>query len=172
MRLERFHLRGFAQHTKLDIKFRDGEPDLIIGPNEAGKSHLMTALIGTLFGLERPEPYTPWDGEPEMLGRLTFRSGDDTVVIERRFLDQEVAIDVNGESVYRGRGLVERNTVEDQRYRAMLHTWIGFTDHDVFKRTIFVGQDQMLDQGLGNFSAQFKRLISGTREANYETALK
>jgi uncharacterized protein YhaN len=172
MRLERFELRGFAQHDELDLTFSDGEPNLIIGPNEAGKSHLMTALTGTIFGIEKPEVYIPWHSEPAMTGCLVFQAGEDRVEIKRRFLEQQVEVYVNGEPVYSGRGLVRRSTAEDQRYRSLLHRWIGFTELDVFERTVFVGQDQVHDSDLGSFTSQFKRLISGTREANYETAIQ
>jgi uncharacterized protein YhaN len=171
MKFERFQLSGFAQHEELDLVFRHGEPNLIIGPNEAGKSNLMTALTGTIFGLEKPEQYTPWHGEPVMTGKLRFQAGKDYIEIERRFLEQQVDVCINDELIYSGRGLVNRNTAEDQRYRSLLHEWIGFTEHDVFQRTVFVGQDQVQDHGLGSFASQFKRLISGTREANYETAI-
>jgi uncharacterized protein YhaN len=171
MKFQRFQLYGFAQHEEIDLEFRHGEPNLIIGPNEAGKSNLMTALTGTIFGLEKPEQYTPWHGEPVMTGRLQFQAGKDQIEIERRFLEQQVDVHLNEELIYSGRGLVNRNTAEDQRYRSLLHEWIGFTEHDVFQRTVFVGQDQVQDHGLGSFASQFKRLISGTREANYETAI-
>lgn len=171
MRLEHFHLRGFAQHDTLELRFLHDKPNLIIGPNEVGKSHLMAALTGTIFGIERPDTYTPWRGDPEMTGRLTFTTDGNRVEIERRFLEQQVDVTVDGAHIYSGRGLVYRNTAEDQRYRSLLHEWVGFSDHDVFLRTVFVGQDQVQDRHLGDLSAQFKRLISGTREANYETAI-
>ena len=171
MKLEHFCLRGFAQHETIDLQFQDGSPNLIIGPNEAGKSNLMRAITGTLFGIPSPELLTPWNGDAHMIGILTFIADQDRIEVERRFLDQQVVVRVNGDQVYEGRGLVERRTQEDRRYQSMLHDWIGFTEHDVFLRTVFVGQDRVQDQSLGEFTAQIKRLISGTVEANYETAI-
>ncbi|TVR69724.1 MAG: hypothetical protein EA415_13875 [Sphaerobacteraceae bacterium] len=171
MRLEHFSLRGFAQHDAVDLTFRHGQPDLIIGPNEAGKSHLMTALTGTIFGILDPERYRPWHGPPTMLGRLDLTANDQQIRIERHFLEQQVIVHINGEQVFHGRGLVERNTAEDERYRSMLQEWIGFAEHDVFLRTVFISQDGLQDGRLNGLSAQIKRLISGTREASYETAI-
>jgi uncharacterized protein YhaN len=171
MRFEQFSLRGFAQHDAVDLTFRHGQPDLIIGPNEAGKSNLMAALTGTLFGIVDPERFRPWHGAPTMRAWLQITAGDDCIEIERHFLEQHVTVNINGEQVFQGRGLVERNTAEDQRYRAMLQEWIGFAEHEVFLRTVFIGQDGLEDSQLNGMAAQIKRLISGTREANYETAI-
>ncbi len=175
MRFEHFTLDGFAQHDHLDISFRHGEPNLIIGPNEAGKSNLMRALTGTLFGILRPEQFEPWHGRYKMSAQLTFMVPDQRIVIERLFTTHQVRVWIDHQLVFQGRGLPYGRgrglTAEDEQYRSLLTEWIGFSEPHVFERTVFVGQELLADSGLGEFTARFKRLVSGTREADYETAI-
>jgi DNA repair exonuclease SbcCD ATPase subunit len=173
MRLREFLLEGFAQHERTVVEFRLDEPNLILGPNESGKSHLMSGLTGTLFGMNHREidRFTPWHGEPVMRGRLRLTVDEDEIEIDRRFLAERVEVRVNGDLVYEGRGRVDLHLPEDQRYREMLFRWIGFNDHEVFERTVFVGQDLLRDDRLGQISARIKQVITGSHEASYDTVI-
>jgi DNA repair exonuclease SbcCD ATPase subunit len=173
MRLREFLLEGFAQHERTVVEFRADEPNLILGPNESGKSHLMSGLVGALFGMNHRDidRFIPWHGEPVMHGRLRLTVDEDEIEIDRRFLAERVEVRVNGDLVYEGRGRVDLHLAEDQRYRRLLFDWIGFNDHEVFERTVFVGQDLLRDDRLGQMSARIKQVITGSHEASYDTVI-
>jgi len=51
MRLLQIHLDGFGQFNHgLSVKLDPSRVNLIVGKNEAGKSTLMNAVAGILFG--------------------------------------------------------------------------------------------------------------------------
>jgi chromosome segregation ATPase len=174
MKFRSFQVTGFAQLRDVGLDFASDTPSLVIGPNESGKSHLLTALIGTLFGLTSSEARacTPWDGEPEMCGSLEFEANDESITLVRSFLDDQVTVIRDGETIYTGRGRTTgRGIAEDERYRQLLTSWIGFSEMDIFRDLVFVQQDQLSDKRLGKQAPEIKRLITGSREASYETAL-
>ena len=53
MRIQRLHLKAFGSFTDKELDFTSGDPGLhvIYGPNEAGKSTALRALIAWLFGI-------------------------------------------------------------------------------------------------------------------------
>ncbi len=172
MRFVEFQLKGFAQHVDTRIQFVDGAPNLIVGPNESGKSQLLTGLIGTIFGLADWGRHRPWSGEPDLIGQLRLDVDGHDVWIERVFAEDRVIVHLDGEMIYTGRGRADRRTVEDERYQRLIGEWIGFTDVNVFRDVVFVEQDQLADERLAKRSSEIKRIISGSREASYETAIK
>ncbi len=172
MRLIEFELKGFAQHTDTYVRFQEDAPTLIVGPNESGKSQLLNGLIGTIFGLSDWERHVPWHGDPTLTGHLHIDVGGHQIVIRRAFAEDRVEVLRDGETVYTGRGRCDRHTAEDERYQQMIGDWVGFTDVDVFRDVIFVQQDQLADDRLAKRSGEIKRIISGSREASYESAIK
>ncbi|HVX30293.1 MAG TPA: AAA family ATPase, partial [Nitrolancea sp.] len=174
MKFLRFRLTGFAQLQEVALNFAEDAPSLIVGPNEAGKSHLLTALIGTLFGLTPAETDAciPWNGEPSMCVSLDFEANGEPISLVRHFLDERVEVITDGDTIYSGRGRTfGRGIAEDQRYRELLAGWLGFSEMEIFRDLVFVEQDQLGDGRLGKQAPEIKRLITGSHEASYETAL-
>ena len=172
MRFVEFRLKGFAQHVDTRIRFVDGAPNLIVGPNESGKSQLLTGLIGTIFGLPDWARHRPWSGESDLIGQLRLDVDGHDVRIERDFAEDRVDVHLDGEMIYTGRGRADRRSFDDERYQRLIGEWIGFTDVNVFRDVVFVEQDQLADERLAKRSGEIKRIISGSREASYETAIK
>jgi DNA repair exonuclease SbcCD ATPase subunit len=173
MRFLEFRLTGFAQHHETLLRFASDTPSMIVGPNESGKSHLLSALIGTLFGMAEADwkKNVPWDGDPSMCGELRFEADGQQITLLRRFSENQVDVIVDGNSIYHGRGLTARKTAEDEQYQRMLARWLGFTEMEIFRDVVFVEQDQLHDDRLAKRAPEIKRLISGSHEASYETAL-
>ena len=72
MRLKRIEIEGFGNLSGMDLRFGPGM-NLIVGPNEAGKSTLQEAIVTGLYGLqsadrtraalvERADRWRPWQG--------------------------------------------------------------------------------------------------------------
>ena len=173
MKFRSFRLSDFAQHQDVTLEFADGAPSLIIGPNESGKSNLLTALIGTLFGLTPAEAnaYIPWAGAPAMCASLDFEANDERIMLVRHFLEERVEVVRDSGTIYSGRGRTfGRGIAEDERYRELLAGWLGFNEMEIFRDLVFVEQDQLSDRSLGKQAPEIKRLITGSREASYESA--
>src|SRR6185437_3054123 len=109
--------------------------------------------------------------EPVMRGELRFEADGQQITLIRQFRENSVEVIADGISLYRGRGLPGRRTAEDERYREMLSRWIGFGEMEIFRSVVFVEQDQLQDDRLAQRAPEIKRMISGSREASYETAL-
>jgi DNA repair exonuclease SbcCD ATPase subunit len=171
VKLIAFRLTGFAQHVDTCVRFVDGVPNLIVGPNESGKSQLLTGLMGTIFGLPDIQPFIPWQGEPVLRGALDLDVDGKHVRITRFFAENRVEVIQDGETIYQGRGLADRHTAEDERYQLLLADWLGFTDMDVFRGAVFIEQDQLADDRLSKHASEIKRIISGSREASYDSAM-
>ena len=72
MRLSRIRIDGFGALQGMDLRFGPAM-NLVVGPNEAGKSTLQEAIVTGLFGLQsaertrgmavdRAERWRPWQG--------------------------------------------------------------------------------------------------------------
>ena len=55
MRLERVTVEGFGPLSNFDAVLEPKRLNLIIGPNESGKSSFATAIVATLFGVSTLE---------------------------------------------------------------------------------------------------------------------
>jgi len=65
MRLERVTIDGFGTLAGVDATLEPKRLNLLIGPNECGKSSFASAVVSTLFGfstLEAEELARPWSG--------------------------------------------------------------------------------------------------------------
>lgn len=98
MRLTRIQIEGFGTLRGLDIHFGEAM-NLVVGPNEAGKSTLQEAILAGLYGLqsadrnrpslvERSERWRPWQGGHFGLA-LELQLEDGTPLRVERDLDSE-----------------------------------------------------------------------------------
>ena len=100
MRLTRIEIEGFGSLQGLDLRFGPAM-NLVVGPNEAGKSTLQEAIVTGLYGLrsvdgaraatvERADRWRPWQGGNFGLA-LEFELDDGTQLRVERDLDAETA---------------------------------------------------------------------------------
>ena len=98
MRLTRIEIEGFGTLREVDIRFGPAM-NLVVGPNEAGKSTLQEAILAGLYGLqsadrtrpslvERSERWRPWQGGHFGLA-LELELEDGTPLRVERDLDSE-----------------------------------------------------------------------------------
>src|SRR5579859_6454135 len=169
MRLRRYEVEGLAQLGHETIVFRDDTPNLIIGPNEAGKTHLMLGLCGMFFGLEHPERMKPWNGPATMHGSLDFEDDDgETVHLDRDYTDDTVTVQMNGQQ-WSARW--DGKAADTERFLQSLDQWLGFREQSIFTATTFIRQAEMTSAELKGVAPEIKRLITGTMEASYERVL-
>src|SRR2546426_5646649 len=98
MRLTRIEIEGFGSLQGMDLRFGPAM-NLVVGPNEAGKSTLQEAIVTGLYGLrsgngaraatvERADRWRPWQGGDFGLA-LEFELDDGTQLRVERDLDAE-----------------------------------------------------------------------------------
>ncbi|GAC1510895.1 MAG: hypothetical protein NVS2B16_11540 [Chloroflexota bacterium] len=173
MKIMRLVVDDFAQLDHVEIDFHEGSPNLISGPNEAGKSHIMQALYGVFFGLDDPEQYRPWfrhDSVPR--ARLEF--GTDAGVhvrLDRDFQSHRVTVEQEGEPAWSTVVGPHTRIADEERYYTCLQRWLGFVDARVFTATTFVRQSDVVGASLSGIAAQVKFLITGTRDSNSDRGL-
>src|SRR5438105_11556480 len=100
MRLTRIEIEGFGSLQDMELRFGPAM-NLVVGPNEAGKSTLQEAIVTGLYGLrsgdgaraatvERADRWRPWQGGSFALA-LEFELDDGTQLRVERDLDAETA---------------------------------------------------------------------------------
>lgn len=170
MRLRSFEIEGVAQLEHETIVFRDDAPNLIIGPNEAGKSHLMQGLCGMFFGLESPERMKPWYGPATMRGSLDFEDDRGNLVrLERNYADDTMTVHADGTRWTVNWG---GKQADMERFLSFLDAWLGFREQSIFTATTFIRQAEMVNAEVKGVAPEIKRLITGTMEASYDRVLK
>ncbi len=97
MRLTRIEVEGFGALQGMDLRFGP-TMNLVVGPNEAGKSTLQEAIVTGLYGLEtgdrrsaiveRTDRWRPWEGGGFGLA-LEFELDDGTQLRVERDLDAD-----------------------------------------------------------------------------------
>ena len=173
MRFEHVSVEGFGPIVGYEVAFEPRHLNLIIGPNEAGKSSLAAAMVATLFGFtshEEEQRMKPWEGAPYR-ATIVFEASGQRYRVRRDFAshavqlerlaakgDQVEAVLFQGVANPRGRG------PELDQYESMLRTWFGFTDARLFHESCFVHENSLETK----ISPELRHLISGAVEADYQ----
>ncbi len=176
MKLLRVRLFGFGQFNHgLNVTFAPDRLNLVVGRNEAGKSTLLNAISGVLFGfrdLNLVRKYEPWSEHDSYSGEVEFVLDDGRrVIIWRDFHagtakitqvtdGEEVAL-FDGSADPRGAGASDRN------YYETIGRLVGIEDESLFRNTVFVGQMSLKTE----VSDQIRRLVSGSGTVDYKGAL-
>ncbi len=84
MILRSLELGHFGPFPSGNWEFRRGM-NLVHGPNEAGKSTLVSAVLATLFGSSDPEGVRTWGWEGPWRASLVLEGEGETVRLERDF---------------------------------------------------------------------------------------
>jgi DNA repair exonuclease SbcCD ATPase subunit len=173
MRLERVNVAGYGPLTRFEVAFEAKRLNLLIGPNESGKSSFASAVVATLFGLSSHEAEAlarPWAGGTHA-AEIVFHAGAGRYRVRRDFETHDVQVDrlatgsneaeatlFHGAANPRGRG------AEQAQYEELLRGWLGFTDPRLFRESSFVYESALETQ----VSPELRHLVSGAVEADYQ----
>ncbi|MBI2608617.1 MAG: AAA family ATPase [Deltaproteobacteria bacterium] len=175
MYFKKIHLESFGQFKNKTIEFSKGV-NLILGPNEAGKSTLLNCIYGIFFGFTHlKELYLPWGNKNRYCARLDFEipSSDDKGVysLERDFLNDEVTFIENGKK-FQAKVSPQGRRSERHIYFNKIGKYLGFSDPVIFRKITFIGQGELNRKYTGEESLKMKALLSGLSEHNYDDILK
>ena len=149
MIFERVELSGFGRLRDFFLDFTSGL-NVIHGPNEAGKSTVLNAMLALLYGhfeesagrnretSDLIRRFQPWHGEQYGGALLVRLASGEVYRIERRFGDEET-------KVYREPGASDVTS----RYSPGPHGWVSFADDHLglspseFRAAACVNQDSL-----------------------------
>ncbi len=176
MRIERLKINGFGSFNRgIEIDFSNDRLSLVIGRNEAGKSTIMSAIFGILFGFKDnnlKNKFEPWDRHDDYSGEVEIRKEDGSLVIIRRDFSDNTAevLEKSGEqwtSVFLGSANPRGHTDEDIEFYQRLEQAVGFQDEAVFRGTVFVGQSALQT----SITDQIRKLVSGSTSTDFKGVL-
>jgi energy-coupling factor transporter ATP-binding protein EcfA2 len=173
MILRSIELESFGRFRGETFEFRRGL-NLVIGPNEAGKSTIAEAVPAVLFGTDRLERFKPW-GRNVCSASLFFEGRGHTIEVKRNLLTDEVEL-VEKDDLYHVRSQFSGNaplrgrSASCREYRALLEKLIGVADARLFRATYFFGHHPQSWSG-DELAIKLRTLVSGTAEADYAEIL-
>ena len=175
MILKNLELINFGKFSKADFRF---EPhlNLVLGPNEAGKSTLMEAIPAAFFGARNKERFQNWKTSGNCKVAAVFRENEKVLRIERDILSDQVCLleeDDKQNLLYRFEGKVAPlgRSSEKIEYADRLAQTLGIVDEDIFRSSLFFGQGNLELSDRNELGAKVKNLLSGSVEVDYEKVL-
>jgi uncharacterized protein YhaN len=133
MRLQQLSLLKYGVFENRTFEFGDGAVDLhlIVGPNEAGKSTLLSGVADLLFNIPERTPYGFRHGMSELAIGATLEHGGDQLALVRRKKRKDPLTTPQGEP------LVE----------AVLYPFLGGADRETFARMFGLDQARLREGG-------------------------
>ncbi len=173
MILRSVELENFGRFRGQTVEFRRGM-NLVIGPNEAGKSTLAEAVPAVLFGSDRLEKFKPWGRNP-CSAALFFEGLGRTIQIKRNLVTDDVELVEKNDlyhvlSQFSGKVPLRGRSATCREYRDLLESLLGVSDESVFRATYFFGHHPQEWSG-DELAQKLRTLVSGTAEADYAEIL-
>jgi DNA repair exonuclease SbcCD ATPase subunit len=172
MRLERVVIEGFGPLVGYEAALEPKRLNLILGPNESGKSSFAQAVVATIFGFPSHEAEAlsrPWTGARHAVA-ITFRAANDRYRVHRRFDTHDVVVTrlgaegEEGETIFRGAANPRGRSPDLEHYEELLRGWFGFTDPRLFRESVFVHENALETE----VSPELRHIVSGAVEADYQ----
>ena len=157
MKINRIHLRRFGCFENHETHFQPGL-NVIKGPNEAGKSTLLKALLMAL--LERPgqkkanEPYRTWGKDGWYILSVDFDTieGESYSLIKDFGEKSQVLLDPDGNS-----------SKSLEMIQSVIEQTLGTSSLNIFKSTVCVEQGALneISAGQKEISQSLEQIITG-----------
>ncbi|NIQ08679.1 MAG: AAA family ATPase, partial [Gammaproteobacteria bacterium] len=173
MILRSVELESFGRFKNQTVEFRRGM-NLVIGPNEAGKSTLAEAVPAVLFGTAHLEKYKTW-GRNACSASLFFEGKGRTIQVRRNLMTDEVEL-VEKDDMYHvlsqfsGKAPLRGRSASCREYRELVAALLGVGDDQLFRATYFFGHHPQEWSG-DELAQNLRTLVSGTAEADYAAIL-
>jgi uncharacterized protein YhaN len=178
--ITRICIQGFGCFAEeLDLALPTVGVSLILGPNEAGKSTLVTAIKAVLFGLKSADvnDLRPWSSRNEFKGELHLVTIDDDAekkyIIERNFESNKVIVtdSSNDQPVVlfndEANPAARQSNQAMSKYRKIIHDSLKFPGEELFTATACVDQLEMETA----IDEQMRHLLTGPASADYSSVL-
>jgi len=174
MNIRKVEVHGVGPLLDIEIELKPKGTNLILGPNECGKSTLYKSIISIVYGFSTKVEAQQSRSRGEsgrFCGKIVVDIGDVSYEISREFDLDDVTVvrhsaDFDPEVIFDGNANPRGRTEEPHEYRRILRDEIGFPSKSVLCNTAFVGQ---LDVGI-DLDDDLRRQISGAGQADYKKA--
>ena len=169
MILRSIELESFGKFRGQTVEFRRGM-NIVIGPNEAGKSTIAEAVPAVLFGTDRLERFKPW-GRNACVATLFFEGHGHTIKVKRNLITDEVEL-VEKDDLYHvksqfsGKAPLRGRSASCREYRSLLEKLIGVADERLFRATYFFGHHPQAWTG-DELALKLRTLVGGAAETDY-----
>lgn len=197
MRINKLIIHGFGKFVEREFAFGSGL-NVVLGDNEAGKSTLMKAIMAAFFGLRTSDSsrWKPWSDYQDFSLTTEFVTSEGQRLRLRRDLatHQAVVEDISSEMsgfyadgisrkrqqdfagreptlIFKGDANPGGRTPEKARYDELLRSWLGLADEELFRHSVYVGQNELVALGKQDIVERLKSLISGPELASYQVVL-
>jgi len=173
MRIERLQLDGFGRFdSPVEWTFGPGL-NVLVGPNESGKSTIQESILAILFGFIdkatedrfRPRTSRAYRGEVDLVRK------DEHWKISRDFDGHQVVVTrrrgKNSNVLYQGDANPRGRTDDLAAYFQVLEECLAVTDRGLFQRTLVIRQGEMET----SIDETIRQLLSGSRQGDYDTVL-
>jgi DNA repair exonuclease SbcCD ATPase subunit len=176
MILRSLEIRHFGKFPERTVEFRRGM-NLVIGPNEAGKTTLMEAISAVLFGMgEGVGRFIPWGAHGQSGAVLVLEGGGRTLRVERHFPSDAVVSLTETDDLYQPVSAAEGITApgrspSQSEFLSLLSSRFGIAEEDLFRATLFFGQGDLKIQSRQHLAERIKVLLSGFVQTDYDQVL-
>lgn len=173
MKLMELFVQGFGRFgTQRTLNFKNGV-NVVIGPNESGKSTLHNAILASLFqpGKEELDSYCSWSDPDVCKVKLTYQtSNGDVYRISRDLKSKKVVVEKQV-----GTDFTEVARTE-KAAKNIISEHIGFPEKRVFENTVCVTQGEMAalkdKAAIKQIKDIISNLITGTKDTSANKAIE
>nr|WP_320048276.1 AAA family ATPase [uncultured Desulfuromonas sp.] len=175
MILRSLDLKSFGRFSDKSFEFRRGM-NLVVGPNEAGKSTMMAAISAVLFGLRDKQRYLPWGSQQGCHAGLQFESSQANIRLERDVTSDHVDL-IQYDGMYHqtdhfsAQIALSHHPQEYQHYSQLLRQLLGINDESLFRATQFVSQNDFPTTP-EEFERFLRTILSGFVQGDSEMVLR
>ncbi len=174
MWIRRVTLRGFGCFSEgIDIEFREGV-NIVLGPNESGKTTLMESIVGVIYGLptrEAEEALRPRGVHRAYAGEVVWINGEAEYRVSRDFETNRVTVtrkEGSGSAIlFQGEANPRGRTDDIAAYLDIVESITGIRDRDIAVRTLFINQGDMETA----VDDKIRHLLSGTQVGGFDRVL-
>ena len=133
MRINSLDLIRYGIFTDTSVKLPKAERDfhVIVGPNEAGKSTLRSAIQDLLYGIPKNTVHAFLHPMPDMRVRAAIEHGSNMLEFERT----------------KGNRQTLRTLSDEPLPDSVIDTYIGATDRDFFSKMFGLNHERLVEGG-------------------------
>jgi len=175
MIIRKLQLQYFGKFSEAVFEFRRGL-NLVVGPNEAGKSTMMEAIPAILFGLRDKARFRSWGRRGESIGSLILEQSGGAMKIVREIESNRVELEeldslYQARNSFSGKVSPQGRSSEARVYSDILEENFGLSDEQLLRASLFFGQGQLEIPAHKNVPARIKTMISGFGTVDYDQVL-
>jgi uncharacterized protein YhaN len=169
IQIRAIQIRSVASLEDVKLEFAPGL-NLVCGDNEAGKTTILRAIAGTLFGVD-DQSLCPVGYDGDYGAALRLEIEDQTFVFDRNFANNRIQLfqiinDVP-EKIFDAKCSPRGRSADVKAYRERLKELLGSADRDLFESSVFL-LDPDFSLGEADTVRKIKQILAGQATHDYD----